>query len=163
MRIFLILLFQCILIPCLSAQEDPEPMLGKNIFYIEGEFLVAIGNFSMNYERILLPEKNFQLSIKGGVGMFYWTEMEGWGAYWTIETSKGFLWKLNSFLILKRNFEIGLGISSLTCSTCSRYWDTPSRIHPIVSLGFRTGNHRPYFIKAHFGSYGIGLGLGAIF
>jgi hypothetical protein len=136
----------------------------RSIIYIEGESILALGNASINYERILRPEyNNLQVSIKGGVGMFYWVEMEGWFSAWTMETSKGLIWKLSSFLILGKHFEIGLGISLLNCTTCSNYWDSASRIYPIISLGFRMGNHRPEFIKIHLGSYGMGLGIGYAF
>ncbi len=163
MRLYLILLFQCILIPCLVAQEDPEPGFKKNIIYIEGESILALGNTSISFERIFRPEKHLQLSLKGGVGLFYDVHMGEAFAYWTIEKSYGIIYKLSSFLILKGNFEIGLGISLMNCTTCSQYWDSVYKIYPIVSFGWRTGNHRPFFIKVHGGSWGIGLGLGSTF
>lgn len=157
MRLLLILLIQCILIQCIPAQDKTGSDARKNIIYVEGESILILSNASINYERILLQG----LSIKGGIGMFNSVEPDECHVHW--DKSKGPIWKLSLFLILGKYFEIGLGISSMTCTTCSIYRDSESRIWPIISLGFRTGNHRPEFIKVHFGSYGIGLGLGYAF
>ena len=88
-------------------------------------------------------------------------EMESISEPWTAEKSYGLIYKLNSYLILKGNFEIGLGLSLMNCTTCSQYWDSAYKFYPLISLGWRTGNHRPYFINAHGGSCEIGLGIGA--
>ena len=157
MRLYLILLFQCVLIQIIPAQDKTGSNPRKNIIYVEGESILLMSNASINYERILVQG----LSIKGGIGWFNDVDCDETRVHW--DKSKGPIWKLSLFLILGKNFEIGLGISSMTCTTCSIYRDSASEIWPLISLGFRTGNHRPEFIKVHFGSYGIGLGIGYAF
>ena len=62
MRIYLTILLQLVYISCFSANDNTEIGIRKNIFYLEGESILAISNVSLNYERIVLQDQSFRLS-----------------------------------------------------------------------------------------------------
>ena len=70
MRLYLILLFQCILIQCLSAQESIGPNFRRNIVSIEGETDMWWSvNALISYERLYtLVEAPYSVSWKAGIG-----------------------------------------------------------------------------------------------
>ena len=162
MRIYLTILLQLVYISCFSANDNTEIGIRKNIFYLEGESILAISNVSLNYERIVLQDQSFRLSIKGGIGFYYFAEVMDFSRQIFV-VPEGIIYKINLCFILKSGFEIGLGISYLDCkSDCNDPLYPPKIIHPIITAGWRLQD-RPFFFRIHAGSWGLGLSFGYSF
>ncbi|HEC44356.1 MAG TPA: hypothetical protein ENI20_16155 [Bacteroides sp.] len=170
MRLFLILIFQCVLIHDIHAQDTLGAGIRRNMLYIEAETLLMWGNVSINYEGTSLPGKDkvrYSMCLAFGLGYFLrpgTTEREP-----SFYDESGFVFKIKSYFIWPSGFEIGLGYSlyDLRYSGGGNYGyvSQPYKIKrhiPIISLGHRRID-RPFLFKIHFGTSGLGLSFGYSF
>jgi hypothetical protein len=171
MRVYLVLFFQCILIQCmliqcLSAQEAiAGPGIGKNVVYVEGESLLFLGNVSFNYERILSSVRGessyfpYHYSLKAGLGCYYVSKLYDINDL-TFTSIRGFLYKLQGFVIWEGGMELGAGLSVKDCKDACG--EQVSFLHPLLSVGYRYDDG-PFFFRVSGSTWGLGLSFGFSF
>jgi len=174
MRLCLIILFQCILISSLLAQQSKISVLSsnRNNISIDVESVLLAGNFSLNYERSISGENvNYMQGFKFGLGGYYYNEVSFFGFGAGSSMSGGYICKINYWMCWNNSFELGLGFSLRTYEWIEGIGDpiyaqfkthTGIKFWPIINIG-RHSQMDYINYRVYLSAWGFGLSLGYVF
>ena len=169
MKTYWIFIIPFCLTASLSAQKQTEIEIDKNAIYLEGEFLIAIGNATINYERVLNLQGKTHFGISAGIGPGYLIESGSSEHEPSFYVSTGKVYKIKTNIFWNSGFEISLGYSLMDYRYPGTVFNgrviNPYDVHihyPIVSIGYRPIN-KSFLFKFHVGTWGLGLCLGYAF
>ena len=170
MRLYLILLFQCVLITSLSAQRltthhGPK----RNSFSISSESIISAGDITINYERIWVGAKKIRFSTRVGIGVWYSKEQDALADFY-YKCTFNLFWKgrYDPDKKIESGFEIGMGLSIRMMEKEHSdipyvyYWVREPAYWPILTLGRRT-QFEHFQTRVYVSSFGVGLTLGYSF